>query len=116
MSDFKTVDAPHAPRPPRQAGLMLSPVRGRIHELALRPCGARCRRHAGLCKAPAMANGRCRMHGGKSTGPVSVGGKQRARRAVWKHGFFSEAMREERQILRDIVRECREVMKEMRRR
>ncbi|MFM9847001.1 MAG: HGGxSTG domain-containing protein [Hyphomicrobiaceae bacterium] len=55
-------------------------------------CGARTR--AGCCcRQPAMKNGRCRMHGGLSTGPRTAEGLARSRRARWKHGFDSAAIR-----------------------
>ena len=40
-----------------------------------------------------MKNGRCRMHGGLSTGPRTAEGLARSRRARWKHGFDSAAIR-----------------------
>jgi hypothetical protein len=55
-------------------------------------CGARTR-SGGCCRQPAMKNGRCRMHGGLSTGPRTAEGLARSRRARWKHGFDSAAIR-----------------------
>ena len=56
-------------------------------------CGARTRRGT-ACQAPAMPNGRCRMHGGASTGPRTPEGLERCRRARWKHGARSKAVRD----------------------
>lgn len=53
-------------------------------------CGAKSKRNRGApCRQPAMANGRCRLHGGKCTGPKTQMGLDRARRANWKHGYYS---------------------------
>jgi hypothetical protein len=56
-------------------------------------CGAKTRA-GGRCKAPAMKNGRCRVHGGQSTGAPKGNAN-----AV-KHGFYSDALRddEEREL------------------
>ena len=60
--------------------------------LAAPRCGAHTR-CGGSCRQPAMANGRCRMHGGLSTGPRTPEGLTRSRRARWKHGARSAAVR-----------------------
>lgn len=49
---------------------------------------------------PAMKNGRCRMHGGKSTGPKTLSGKDRSAMANFKHGFYTNAVRKEREQMR----------------
>jgi hypothetical protein len=60
--------------------------------LAAPRCGAHTRCGA-ACRQPAMPNGRCRMHGGLSTGPRTPEGLARSRRARWKHGVRSAAVR-----------------------
>ena len=62
----------------------------------LRRCGAKRKRDGNPCTAKPLANGRCKFHGGKSTGPRTPEGLERIRRAVTKHGFYSEAARLER--------------------
>jgi hypothetical protein len=37
-----------------------------------------------------MKNGRCRLHGGLSTGPQTAEGLERIRKAVTKHGRYSQ--------------------------
>lgn len=75
-------------------------------------CGALTRKGTG-CKSPAMANGRCRMHGGKSTGPKTQEGLERSRKARWKHGYYSVAMRAERKELREILKKAGELLSEI---
>ncbi len=69
-------------------------------------CGARTRRGTS-CQGPGMANGRCWLHGGLSTGPRTVEGLERSRRAVTKHGLYSQAAkvarREARQTQRSLM-------------
>jgi hypothetical protein len=60
--------------------------------LASPRCSARTR-CGGACRQPAMPNGRCRLHGGLSTGPRTPAGLARSRRARWKHGGRSAAVR-----------------------
>jgi hypothetical protein len=43
-----------------------------------------------------MRNGRCQLHGGKSTGPRTPEGIERIRRAVTKHGRYSQAAKAEK--------------------
>lgn len=75
-------------------------------------CGARNRR--GMpCACPAMRNGRCRLHGGLSTGPKTVEGIERIRRAVTKHGNYSKQARNERDVYRNLLWECRSLLAEL---
>jgi hypothetical protein len=60
-----------------------------------------------------MANGRCRMHGGASTGPRTAEGLARSRRARWKHGLYSAEARAEQKLVRDLLRQSREVLDRM---
>jgi len=62
-------------------------------------CGAKTRRQT-PCRGPAMRNGRCRMHGGTSTGPRTAAGLKRSRRARWKHGGYSQEVRDIRALAR----------------
>ena len=66
-------------------------------------CGAMTRRGT-LCQAPAMANGRCRMHGGKSPGAPL--GNQNA----LKHGRYTTEAKAERQVLRELLKNCKEIL------
>jgi hypothetical protein len=72
-------------------------------------CGAK-RRNSGSCASPAMKNGRCRMHGGLSTGPRTPEGLDRARRARWKHGYYSAEAKAARAEGRQTLRELRALM------
>ncbi len=71
----------------------------------IRECGAKARtNNYQPCRRLAMANGRCRLHGGMSTGPKTIEGKQKAITAPLKHGFYSKKSIEERQFLRQLIR------------
>ena len=75
-------------------------------------CGAKNRR--GMpCQCPAVPNGRCRLHGGLSTGPKTAEGIERMRRAVTKHGRYTQKAKAERAFFRRLVRDCRELLVEM---
>jgi hypothetical protein len=75
-------------------------------------CGAKTRSGT-PCKGPAMANGRCRMHGGKSTCPRTPEGLERSRNANLKHGLYSAEALEERKIMRQMLRNCRETLEQV---
>ena len=63
-------------------------------------CGAKTRQQT-ACQCPAMRNRRrCRLHGGKSTGPRTAAGLERSRRAQWKHGAYSQEVRDWRALAR----------------
>lgn len=71
---------------------------------------ARCvakNRRGGACKCPAMPNGRCRLHGGLSTGPKTVEGIERIRRAVTKHGRYTQRAKAEQRQFRELLRQLR---------
>lgn len=75
-------------------------------------CRAKARTHGHqLCRRIAMANGRCRLHGGLSTGPKTKKGREKARLAVLKHGFYTQAAMEERAFLRTVFYQGREQIK-----
>jgi hypothetical protein len=76
-------------------------------------CGARTRRGT-PCQCPAMQNGRCRLHGGRSTGPKTKEETERIRRAVTKHGRYSQAARMEWRSLRTQLKECRGLLRTFR--
>src|SRR5438477_9120069 len=76
-------------------------------------CGAKNRRGK-LCQCPAMANGRCRLHGGLSTGAKTAEGIERIRRAVTKHGRYSQAAKDQWRYARRLLLECRELLKRIR--
>ena len=73
-------------------------------------CGAKNRRGT-RCQCPAMSNGRCRLHGGLSTGPKTAAGIERIRRAVTKHGKYSQAAKTQRHGYRALMKECREMLR-----
>ena len=75
-----------------------------------RRCGATNRRGT-PCQCPAMANGRCRLHGGLGTGPKSLAGIERIRRAVTKHGRYSQGAKAERLRFRTLLGEWRELLR-----
>ena len=69
-------------------------------------CGAKTRQ-GGPCRCPAMKNGRCRMHGGLSSGgPV---GNQHA----LKHGLRTKKATEEKRMMGQRLRDCRELIEEV---
>jgi hypothetical protein len=77
-----------------------------------RRCGAKTRRRT-ACQGPAMRNGRCRMHGGLSTGPRTAAGLKRSRRANWKHGARSRAVRELQAKNRRCLRELKALLSQL---
>jgi hypothetical protein len=75
-------------------------------------CGAKNRR--GMpCQCPVMENGRCRLHGGLSTGPKTKEGIERIRRAVTKHGRYSQEAMAEIRYFRRLLKECQAVLKKI---
>lgn len=70
-------------------------------------CGAKTRKDT-PCRCPAMRNRRrCRLHGGLSTGPRTAQGIERIRKAVTKHGFYTQAAILQRRRTREAMRELR---------
>jgi hypothetical protein len=91
-------DLPHAPR-----------WRAHLDKAKAAPrCGAK-RRDGGFCASPAMKNGCCRMHGGMSTGPRTPEGLERARKARWRHGYYSA----EAKAIRRESRKCLRLLKQL---
>jgi hypothetical protein len=74
--------------------------------------GAKTRRGT-ASQRPAMRNGRCRMHGGSSTGPRTAAGLKRSRRANWKHGARSRAVRELQAENRRCLRELKALLRQL---
>lgn len=95
---MKTVDEPHAKR----RGWLKNGNSPGDPLLAPR-CGAKTRK-ATSCLAPAMKNGRCRMHGGKSTGPRTSEGLEKSKKANWKSGQYSRATKDQRTLIRDLIK------------
>lgn len=62
---------------------------------------------------PRMRNGRCRLHGGCSTGPRTPEGRERAKVANWRHGGYSQAAKQERREVRELLHLARELMRNM---
>ena len=75
-------------------------------------CKAKTRRGT-PCQCPAMANRRCRLHGGLSTGPKTAQGIERIRRAVTKHGRYTQAAKQERQGLRSLEMDARALLSQI---
>lgn len=68
-------------------------------------CGARSRSNGGKpCRRVAGPNGRCSNHGGRSTGPKTPEGKERQRRAVMKHGYWSKSAIAERKAVQEYLK------------
>lgn len=72
-------------------------------------CGARNRRGT-PCRCPAMQNGRCRLHGGLSTGPKTLAGIERIRKAITKHGRYSQTAISERANFRKLILQSKELL------
>ena len=84
-------------------------------------CGAKTKRGT-PCQAAAIWSTRrqkytrCRNHGGLSTGPRTTEGIERIRRAVMKHGHYSQRAKAERAAYRRLLRDCRDLLASFRRR
>jgi len=76
-------------------------------------CGAKTRRN-NPCLSPAMKNGRCRLHGGLSTGPRTRAGIERIRQANTRHGMRSQAARAELTRSRELIKQARATLNELR--
>ena len=62
-------------------------------------CGAHCRTTGNPCRQTRMANGRCKMHGGKS--PIKHG--MRTNKAVAERKQYAELMRESRELMKEVT-------------
>ncbi|MFH1254649.1 MAG: HGGxSTG domain-containing protein [bacterium] len=83
----------------KSRGLLLAKVL-----LQAKRCGAKSRRNNHQpCRQPAMKNGRCRLHGGLSTGPKTQQGKERAAKANFKHGRYTNQAILERKFVRQMM-------------
>lgn len=75
-------------------------------------CGAKAKTHGHQpCRELAMANGRCHLHGGKSTGAKTEEGRYRQKMASWKHGVRSKETRNEAISLRQMIQQCKKILK-----
>jgi hypothetical protein len=61
-----------------------------------------------------MKNGRCRLHGGFSTCPKTPAGIERIRQANLKHGRYTAEVKAVRRQYRQLVKEARETLKQLR--
>jgi hypothetical protein len=61
-----------------------------------------------------MKNGRCRIHGGLSTGPRTSDGIERIRQANLKHGLYTAAAKAEWRHCRQLIKQARETLNEVR--
>jgi len=61
-----------------------------------------------------MKNGRCRIHGGLSTGPKTSHAIERIRKANLKHGLYTAAAKAARRHCRQLMKQSRETLKELR--
>ena len=77
-------------------------------------CGAKTRKGT-PCQCPAMKNKRCRVHGGLSTGAKTPEGIERIRKAVTKHGRYSQAAKAESRYVRELMKQTRAVLEELKR-
>lgn len=76
-------------------------------------CGAKTRRKSS-CKNWFMPNGRCRMHGGMSTGAKTKEGLERIRQGSLKHGRYTLQSKNERALMRSLLRNSKGLIKKMR--
>ena len=75
---------------------------------ASRRCGALTRKST-PCRAPAVnGKARCRMHGGARGSGAPIGNTN-----ALKHGMYTKAAREERQMVRRLIREMEERLQEI---
>jgi hypothetical protein len=72
-------------------------------------CGAKTRRGT-PCQCPSMRNGRCKLHGGRSTGAKTAEGRERIRKVVTRHGYYSAPANAERAHYRALLQRCREML------
>ena len=73
-----------------------------------RRCGARTRSGT-PCQAPAVSGkARCRMHGGARGSGAPIGNTN-----ALKHGMYTKAALEERQMVRSLIREMEERLQEI---
>jgi len=52
----------------------------------------------------------CRMHGGLSRGPRTKAGKERARRAVLKHGEYTKEARVKHKEIMDLIKASKDML------
>lgn len=79
----------------------------------LRECGAKARTNGNKpCRQPALANGRCRFHGGLTcnTGAKTEEGKLRQKMTNWKHGLRSKEARDEKRLVRELIKKSKQLI------
>jgi len=75
-------------------------------------CQAKAKSTGERCGNLAMKGKRvCHIHGGRSAGPKTPEGLARAKKANFKHGFYSEEMVAERKFFRSLLRDSRKLMR-----
>ena len=75
-------------------------------DLSLFPrCNAKAKSTGVRCKQVAMKNGKCHWHGGKSTG-APLGNMN-----SFKHGMYTKASLERQKNIRQLLKTCREALK-----
>lgn len=74
-------------------------------------CTAKSKRSGKQCLKWAM-RGRitCYMHGGRSRGPRTKAGKERARRAVLKHGEYTKEARAKHKEVMDLIKTSKDML------
>lgn len=77
-------------------------------------CGAKNRAGNPCRRWPIRGRTRCRLHGGMSTGPRTEAGRQRCAEARRRHGEYTKTAVAQRKMTRDLIRECRQMLKELR--
>jgi hypothetical protein len=99
---MKTSEQPHVPRLGRLKN------GGTPFDLSQLPrCNAKAKSTGKKCRQPAMANGKCHWHGGKSTGAP------RGNRNSLRHGLYCEEVLAEKRRIKNLIRECREVLEQV---
>lgn len=53
----------------------------------------------------------CHIHGGLSTGAKTLEGKAKQKMASWKHGLRSKESRDENRMIRNFIKEGKELIK-----
>jgi len=83
-----------------------------LHDNPMTPlCGAKARSNQNMpCRRLAGPNGRCSNHGGKSTGPKTQEGKERQRKSVLRHRYWTQEARTERKQIKITIAQARSLL------
>ncbi len=77
-----------------------------------RQCQAKSKRSQKQCLKWACRGKRvCAIHGGLSRGPRTKKGQQKARKAAFKHGGYTKAVKQEQQTLRQLIRSNKRILR-----